>query len=143
DDEIILVALASFPGLPEGSLTAAAAAEILRVERESGSGTRAVVEEYFANLGVPLSPASVALEVGSLVGLKAAVLSGIGVAFASRMAVASELKSGLLRQVSVQSMRIRRQIFAVWRSDSELTPQAKSFLEVARRTWRSAIEDRP
>ena len=143
DDEIILVAASSFPGLPQGSLTAAEAAEVLRVERESGSGTRAVVEEYFANLGVPLNPAAIALEVSSLVGLKAAVISGIGMAFASRLAVACELESGLLQQVPVQSMRIRRQIFAVWRSDSELTPQAKSFLEVARSAWRSQSEDLP
>ena len=142
DDEIILVAASSFPGLPQGSLTAAEAAEVLRVERESGSGTRAVVEEYFANLGVPLNPAAIALEVSSLVGLKAAVISGIGMAFASRLAVAGELESGLLRQVPVQSMRIRRQIFAVWRSDSELTPQTKSFLEVARNTWRTHSGDR-
>ena len=142
-DEIILVASPSFQGLPPGSLAAEDAAGLLRVEREEGSGTRAVVEEYFANLGAPLKPAAVALEVGSLVSLKAAVISGIGVAFASRIAVAAELSNGLLRQLTVQSVRIRRQIFAVWRSDLELTPQAKSFLEVARKTFGQPPEALP
>jgi phosphonate transport system ATP-binding protein len=141
DDEIILVA-SPFFRLPPGMLSATAVAGLARVERESGSGTRAVVEEYFSNMGAPLSQSAVALEVGSLVGLKAAVISGIGVAFASRMAVASELKAGLLRELAVDSMRIRRQIFAAWRADAELMPQAKSFLEIARRAWRSTLEER-
>jgi DNA-binding transcriptional LysR family regulator len=58
------------------------------------------------------------------------------------MAVASELKAGLLRELAVDSMRIRRQIFAAWRADAELMPQAKSFLEIARRAWRSTLEER-
>lgn len=142
DDEIILVASPFFPGLPPAALSATAVAELARVEREAGSGTRAVVEEYFSNMGVPLKQSAVALEVGSLVGLKAAVISGIGVAFASRVAVASELTSGTLREVAVDSMRIRRQIFAAWRADTELTPQAKSFLEIARKALRSTREGR-
>ena len=142
DDEIILVASPFFSGLPPGALSATAVAELARVEREAGSGTRAVVEEYFSNMGAPLRQSAVALEVGSLVGLKAAVISGIGVAFASRMAVVSELKSGLLRELAVDSMRIRRQIFAAWRVDAELTPQAKSFLDIARKAWRSPPEER-
>jgi len=140
EDEIILVASPSFSKLPPGRLEASAVAKLSRVERESGSGTRSVVEEYFSNMGVPLSPAAVALEVGSLVGLKAAVISGIGVAFASRMAVDSELKSGLLRELAIDSVSIRRQLFAAWRADAELTPQAKSFLQIARKAWRVELE---
>ncbi len=139
DDEIILVASPSFSGIPAGPLTASTVSQLSRVERECGSGTRAVVEEYFSNMGAPLKRAAVALEVSSLVGLKAAVISGIGVAFASRVAVNSELKSGLLRELTIQSVKIRRQIFAAWRTEVELTPQAKSFLEIARRAWRSEL----
>ncbi len=140
EDEIILVASPSFSGLPAGPLEASAVAKLSRVERESGSGTRSVVEEYFSNMGAPLSPTSVALEVGSLVGLKAAVISGIGVAFASRIAVDSELQSGLLRELAIDSVKIRRQVFAAWRADAELTPQAKSFLQIARKAWRLELE---
>jgi len=104
-----------------------------RVEREPGSGTRAVVEDHFANLGLPLDPAKIAIEVGTLAGLKAAVLSGIGVAFSSRLAVQAELQSGLLQELPIDSVRIPRQIFAAWRRDRELPLPARRFLEVARR----------
>ena len=86
-------------------------------------------------MGTPLGPESVALEVGTLVGLKAAVISGIGVAFSSRQAVQGELKSGLLREISIDSVKIPRQIFIAWRSDRELPPPARVFVFVARATW--------
>jgi phosphonate transport system ATP-binding protein len=132
-DEIILVAAPSFNALPAGSISASQVALIPRVEREPGSGTRAVVEDHFANMGIPLSPAAVALEVGTLIGLKAAVISGIGAAFTSRRAVQSELAAGVLRELPVQSVKIPRRIFVAWRSAGELPLAARSFLEVARK----------
>ncbi len=132
-DEIILVCAKRDPvasGLP---LDPAQVGGLDRVEREPGSGTRAVVEDHFANLGLPLDPASIAIEVGTLAGLKAAVLSGIGVAFSSRLAVRAELQSGLLQELPIASVRIPRQIFAAWRRDRELPLPARRFLEVARR----------
>lgn len=139
DDEIILVASPSL-SLPAPILTPSEVAQLARVEREPGSGTRAVVEDYFSNRGTPLNPAAIALEVGSLVGLKAAVISGIGIAFSSRLAVTSELASGVLREVPVQSVRIRRLIFVAWRMGG-LTPQAKGFLQVSRQIWSNAAEE--
>jgi phosphonate transport system ATP-binding protein len=135
EDEIILVASSAFGGLPPEPLSTSDVAKLTRVEREAGSGTRAVVEDHFANMGTPLGPESVALEVGTLVGLKAAVISGIGVAFSSRQAVQAELSSGLLREISIDSVKIPRQIFIAWRSDRELPPPARVFVSVARATW--------
>jgi phosphonate transport system ATP-binding protein len=107
-------------------------ARLPRVEREEGSGTRAVVEEHFANLGVPLDGSSVALHVGTLVGLRAAVLSGIGVAFTSRAAVREDLEEGHLVALRIASVKIPRRIFVAWRHDRELPLAARRFLDVAR-----------
>ena len=132
-DEIILVCAKHHPITSALPLDPAQVGGLHRVEREPGSGTRAVVEDHFANLGVPLDPGAVALEVGTLAGLKAAVLSGIGVAFSSRLAVREELQSGLLQELPIASVKIPRQIFAAWRRDRELPLPARRFLEVARR----------
>jgi phosphonate transport system ATP-binding protein len=82
-------------------------------------------------MGVRLDPAAVALEVGTLVGAKAAVLSGMGVAFISRLAVREELEAGLLRVVAVEGPRIARHVFAAWRRDGGLSPSARAFLAFA------------
>ncbi len=132
EDEIVLVASPALRGLPPEPIPPEVVARLPRVEREEGSGTRAVVEEHFANLGEPLDGAAVALEVGTLVGLKAAVLSGIGVAFTSRAAVQDDLEAGHLVAVRMASVKIPRRIFAAWRRDRELPLAARCFLEVAR-----------
>ncbi len=132
EDEIVLVASPALEGLPAEPISPAAAARLPRVEREAGSGTRAVVEEHLANLGVPLDPAAAALEVGTLVGLKAAVLSGIGVAFTSRLAVRDELAQGHLVALRVDGVRIPRRLFVACRRDAAPSPAARRFVEVAR-----------
>jgi phosphonate transport system ATP-binding protein len=132
EDEIVMVAAPGLDGLPPEPVPPAIAARLPRVEREAGSGTRAVVEDHLANLGTPLDPAAVRLEVGTLVGLKAAALSGIGVAFASRLAVADELEEGQLRVVRIDGVKIPRRLFAAWRRDERPSPAAARFLELAR-----------
>ena len=132
EDEIVLVASPSLRGIPPEPLDPEAVAHLPRVEREEGSGTRAVVEEHFANLGAPLDPEAVALRVGTLVGLKAAVLSGIGVAFTSRAAVREDLEQGHLVALRIASVRIPRRIFVAWRRDREPPLAARRFLELAR-----------
>jgi DNA-binding transcriptional LysR family regulator len=61
--------------------------------RETGSGTRAVIERVLRERGIPLQ---VSMSLGSTEALKRAVISGIGVAFISRLAVEAELQSGVL-----------------------------------------------
>jgi phosphonate transport system ATP-binding protein len=131
EDEIVIVAAPSL-GLGAEPIAAARLAGMRRIDREPGSGTRAVVEEHLANMGVSLDPAAAALEVGTLVGVKAAAMSGMGVAFVSRLAVKDELEAGLLRVVAVEGLRIPRNVFAVYRRDRGLSPSARAFLSLAR-----------
>jgi phosphonate transport system ATP-binding protein len=131
EDEIVLVA-APWLELGEEPVPAARLAGLRRIDREPGSGTRAVVEEHLANMGVRLDPAAAALEVGTLVGAKAAAMSGMGVAFVSRLAVCEEVESELLRIVPVEGLRIPRNVFAVYRRDRGLSPSARAFLALAR-----------
>ncbi|ABS27216.1 LysR substrate-binding domain-containing protein [Anaeromyxobacter sp. Fw109-5] len=132
EDEIVLVASPALEGISPEPISPADAARLPRVEREAGSGTRVVVEEHLANLGVPLDPAAVALEVGTLAGLKAAVLSGVGVAFTSRLAVREELEHGHLRVLRLEGVRIPRRLFVAWRRGAAPSPAARRFVEVAR-----------
>ncbi len=132
EDEIVLVAAPSLAVLPPGGVAAAAVAQLPRVDREAGSGTRAVVEDTFRNLGFPLDPASAVLEVGSLSGVKTAAASGLGVAFVSRAAVQDDVDAGRLRVVALDGVRIPRRFFVAWRKDRPPGLAARAFLEVAR-----------
>ncbi|MBI3181174.1 MAG: ATP-binding cassette domain-containing protein [Myxococcales bacterium] len=131
EDEIILVAAPHFK-LPQEPLPPSLVARLPRVERDGGSGTRAVVEDHFSNMGVAFDPGAVVLEIGTLIGLKAAVVSGVGVALTSRLGVELDIERGALRQVKIDQVKIPRRFFVAWRRGVALTAPAKRFLEFAR-----------
>lgn len=131
EDEIVLVASPAFGGLPD-PLTPALAARLPRVDREPGSGTRAIVEAQLAGMGVALDPAASVLEAGSVAALRSAVSAGMGVGFASRRSVAADLGAGRLREVAIAEVRIPRRFFVAWRRTAPLSAAARRFLEIAR-----------
>ena len=132
DDEVVLVAAPALQGLPTGPIPASEAARLPRIDREPGSGTRTVVEEHLANLGVPLDPGAVVAQVGSVAALRTAVAAGAGVAFASRAAVRDDLEAGRLREIAIEGVRIRRRFFVAWRVDRPPGLAARGFLELVR-----------
>jgi phosphonate transport system ATP-binding protein len=131
EDEIVVVAAPAL-ALGDEPLSAPDLARLPRVDREPGSGTAAVAAEHLANMGVVLEPGTAALEAGSLAALRAAAVSGVGIAFVSRRAVEDELATGSLRIVAVQGLSIPRSFCAVHRREPGLSPAARAFLEVVR-----------
>lgn len=73
--------------------------------RESGSGTRAVVESALRDRGFT-SPARVSL--GSTEAIKRAVMAGNGIAFVSRLTVEKELQNGLLMPLLIDNFHLVR-----------------------------------
>ena len=73
--------------------------------RESGSGTRAVVENALRDKGFSV-PARVSL--GSTEAIKRAVMAGDGIAFVSRLTVESELQNGALKQLKIADFALHR-----------------------------------
>lgn len=80
------------------------------IQREPGSGTRALMERTFATLGI--APASFR-QFGSNETTKQAVIAGLGLAFVSAHTVSVELKAGLLAVVPVDGLPVVREWFAV------------------------------
>jgi phosphonate transport system ATP-binding protein len=132
EDEIVLVAAAGQRLVPPGPIPVEMLARLPRVEREPGSATRSVVEAQLEAMGAALDPEAVELEVSSVEALKAAVAAGLGVGFASRLSVEDELRSGALRLVPVEGLRVPRRFFAAWRRAEGLSEAARAFLAEAR-----------
>jgi phosphonate transport system ATP-binding protein len=132
EDEIVLVVGAGQRLVPPGPIPVETLARLPRVERQSGSATRAVVEAHLSAMGAALDPEAVELEVSSVEALKGAVAAGLGVGFASRLSVEDELRSGTLRLVPVHGLRMPRRLFAAWRRADGLSASAHAFLAAAR-----------
>ena len=104
------------------------------VLREKGSGTRAVLEDYLKKQGYPpLSRFTTACELGSSEAVKEAVISGLGISILSIHAVKRELRSGLLRRISLDVPRIERSFFLITRKQFLPLPHHRVFIDFARR----------
>jgi LysR family transcriptional regulator for metE and metH len=96
--------------------------------REPGSGTRTLMEKFFAQADIrPV----MAMEVGSNETVKQAVMAGLGLSFISAHTIAAELDGGRLALLDVEGLPIVRQWFVAKRTDKRLAPAAaavKAFL---------------
>lgn len=131
DDELVAVVAAEAPP------------ELLRVRRvtelegvpliwrEPGSGTRAVVERALREAGSRRRSRAGDLQLGGTEAIKAAALTGLGVAFLSRWSVQAELASGRLRHLPLKDVRMWRAFSWALASD-EPSGVAGRFLRFAR-----------
>jgi len=97
--------------------------------REQGSATRASIIDHLQKSEINVETV---MEMENPESVKQAVLSGLGIAFISKFAVASELKAKNLIHVSVKDFSIKRELKIVYRKDKHLTRAALAFIEMAR-----------
>jgi DNA-binding transcriptional LysR family regulator len=76
--------------------------------RESGSGTRAVVESALKDGGVNPRQLDQRFELGSNEAIKSLVIGGLGVGFFSCWDIQKEIALGLVRQINIPGLRIQR-----------------------------------
>ncbi len=76
--------------------------------RESGAGTRAVVESVLKDGGVNLRKLDQRFELGSTEAIKSLVIGGLGVGFFSCWEIQQEIATGLVRQINIPGLRIQR-----------------------------------
>ena len=93
--------------------------------REPGSGTRKSLEVFFAT--IPDALESNTIEMGSNETIKQAVMAGLGIAFISAHTIAFEVEMRRLAILDVIDMPIRKQWFAVTRSDHVPAPAEQAF----------------
>lgn len=101
---------------------AALESEIFLV-REEGSGTRQLMQRFFADAGV--SP-RIGMELGSNETIKQAVLAGLGIAFLSAHTIELEVQTGRLAILDVVGLPAMRQWYVVHLSDRRLTLAARA-----------------
>ncbi len=89
--------------------------------REPGSGTRSLMERFFAESG--LAP-RVGMEIGSNETVKQAVMAGLGIAFLSAHTIDMEVQTSRLVILDVVGLPIVRQWHVVRMADRRLMPAA-------------------
>ena len=107
-------------------LTAEQLAATPLIVREPGSGTRTTLDVALAGYEC----ADPLLELGSSAAIRTSVLAGVGPAVLSSRAVADEIKSGRLHEISVRDLDLHRKLRAVWKSPRHLDGPAGALVKL-------------
>lgn len=127
NDEIVLIAPEGF----KGTVQIDNIRNIPLITRESGSGTRNTVESYLNRLGIIPSELNVIMEATSSESLREAVISGLGLAFISALAIDRDLKLKNLKVVKVKGINIIRPFFVVTSNIRAQHEPVRLFLDYA------------
>lgn len=124
-DEILLVAA---PG-EKLKLSIDELKTIPLVARETGSGTKNVVENALLETGIQPSELNIVMECTTSEGLREAVISGNGYAFISSLAVERDIKLGKIKACDTGTFKISRPFYLVTSRVRPLNDSAVNLIE--------------
>jgi DNA-binding transcriptional LysR family regulator len=128
EDELVMIC-APFSELANlASVTPRQVASHPYISRESGSGTRECIDDFFRNNGVPLDELNLVMELGSREAIKGAVAAGLGVAVLSNTTVSKEIRLSELVSVPLDPP-LRRQLSLVYPQEKFRSKLLQSFLD--------------
>ncbi|MFD2757155.1 LysR family transcriptional regulator [Gulosibacter faecalis] len=130
-DELVVVVAPGHEWASRDFITAAELAAMPLVVRETGSGTRQVLEELLRQQHPHLRVADPAAEFSAITSVRSAVTAGIAPAVMSALTVADDLATGRLRRVDVADLELHRPLTAIWRDEPALSEAAEALIRVA------------
>lgn len=109
-DELVLIVATDHPWAIRGVIHPSELKDADWILREGGAATRQTVTDALAGCGIPADDLRVAMELGSVEAVEAAVEAGHGVSIVSRVAARRGLEMGKIKVVAIEGMTIQRQI---------------------------------
>jgi DNA-binding transcriptional LysR family regulator len=98
------------------------------VAREQGSGTLASFRQLLARHRKPsVDLLNIAMELGSTEAVKEALIAGFGVSILSRISITRELNDGILVEIPIRGLKLKRDFYEVWYKRRPLSPVAQAF----------------
>jgi DNA-binding transcriptional LysR family regulator len=124
-DELILVAGVDYPVAEVISCQDLLNFDI--IFREIGSGTRSVVKEALAAKGIKESDLNVVMELGSTQSVITGVTGNLGMGFVSKWAAEAALKAGVVKQVQIADLNLKRHIYIALPKNAAATRAREAF----------------
>ena len=131
DDELQVVCAPSHPLARLREVPPALLTEHAYVSRESGSGTREVIDSYLQKAGVAPDSLQMVMELGSLEALKGLVATGLGFTIMSRATATKETRLGQLALVPL-APRLTRKLSVVYPRERFHSRLVNEFVEFAK-----------
>jgi DNA-binding transcriptional LysR family regulator len=131
-DELVVIVSPDHRLAGQESVSAVELQKERLIVREQGSGTRTILDEEFARLGLRMRPI---MELGGTAAVKQAVAAGLGVSVVARRAISLELDAGLLQTLTCPEIQMTRDILFVHHKDKRLSRSASAFLQILRKAY--------
>ncbi|WP_163099743.1 LysR family transcriptional regulator [Peribacillus alkalitolerans] len=112
EDELVLICSIDHPWSDRNEITVEELINDRMIWRESISGTRLIVENSLKEFGI-LDKLDSYLEIGSTQAIKSAVEAGLGISILPRLTVSRELKLGLLCNIKMKEVELKRNLWLV------------------------------
>lgn len=114
EDELVLAIPANHRWVGRESLSFEEIMEEPLILREEGSGTQKSLEDHFRHdTGNRIDALQVSARLGTSTAVKEAVKAGLGAAFLSHHALATELQQGIIRTIRLNDRRIKRRFYMI------------------------------
>lgn len=129
DDEMSLIVPADHPWAAKGKITLEELREEPFIIREPGSGSRLVVEQAMIDADFDIETLNVVMEIGNTSAIKAAVISGLGMAIISKWASKDVVKMGKVALVDIEGLNMHRNFNIILNKEKFESEAASKFID--------------
>ncbi|HEY97382.1 MAG TPA: LysR family transcriptional regulator [Dehalococcoidia bacterium] len=129
EDRIVLTVFPEHPFARRDQISAGELEGESLIFRENTSGTQRHLESYLSREGLNLKKFKPILILGTSQAVVAAVEGGAGIAFVSNLAIKKSLVLGLIKQVRVAGLDLRRDFYCVYRKERVVTRLVEEFID--------------
>lgn len=131
-DEIVLIVFPEHPFAQRKEVSFPELEEDLLIFREETSGTQRSLKSLLAKVGLNLGKGSSNLVLGTTQAVVSAVEVGVGIAFVSNLAIKKSLALGLVKEVAIEGLRLRRDFYCVYRKEKIVSRLLGEFIAFVR-----------
>jgi len=132
EDEIVLIVFPDHPFAGRKSISFLELQGEPLVARENSSGTERSLRSLLAKSGLDTSRWSPTLVLGSTQAVLSAVEAKVGIAFISNLAIRKSTVLGLVKQVSVKGLELKRAFYCIYRREKPASRLPGEFISFVR-----------
>ena len=127
-DELLLIVPSHHPWAKKKEISISELTKEPFIFREGGSGTRQMIEKFFALHGIAPQDMRISMVLGSTVAIKEAVENGLGISIVSRWAARKEVKYGSLCLIRIKEQKMMREFSLITNKGSVSSHAVDEFL---------------
>ena len=128
EDEIVLIVFPEHPFAKRKRISLMELEGEPLIFREETSGTQRNLKSLLAKAGVDIEKLSTNLILGTSQAVVSAVEARVGIAFVSNLAIKKSVALGLLKQVTVEGLELRRDFYCVYRKERVVSRLLSEFI---------------